>query len=323
MNGDHANNEKGTATAIGDEKREQVIFDLGMKAMSEEELYQWVQARQIVMVQEIGVEAWDNMPAKERARQEEALVRKIILELGKDEFDKLSEAEKQQLTLFIWCGCCMHKDMNTFKAGCMQLAEVWEELNLPGPCLLANKANAQILRDLIEPGADTTQPMTEEQIMAFESTSRGGLKFLQIAAAIFANKDDKKGQGDRLIAHQTQWKRDEREKHKKKRIPQFPDICKTRFGSYGRGASHVLKHLDFYRDLMEKIQWTKDTPGLTNIEPLRLMSIGLSATLQPSLNLQQWLCIIRWSATHICCWLELQKTRTQTHSISDRSIGMS
>jgi hypothetical protein len=268
-NGDHAYNEKGTATALGVAKREAVIDNLGREklgSVSAEELHEWIGVRQVIMVQEIGVAVWDEMSADEQTRKEEELVQKIVNEIGKEQFDRLPAADQRRLTLFIWCGCCMHKDLNTFKAGCMQLAEVWDELKVPRPCLLANKANAQILRDIIDPGADTTQPMTDDQIAAFESTSRGGVKFLQIAAAIFANKDDKKGQGDRLVAHLSQWKKEESTERSKKKVDRFPALSKNRFGTFGEAASHIIKFLPFYQDQMAKIRWTKDKPGLTNIE---------------------------------------------------------
>jgi hypothetical protein len=35
--------------------------------------------------------------------------------IGQEEFDKLTPEEQQDIDLFIWGGCRMHKNLNVFK----------------------------------------------------------------------------------------------------------------------------------------------------------------------------------------------------------------
>ncbi|KAJ3862512.1 hypothetical protein EV359DRAFT_65570 [Lentinula novae-zelandiae] len=90
--------------------------------------------------------------------------------LGETEFEKLSEAEKAEIDLILWAGCCMHKEMNTFKGGCVSLDEYWNgHPDLPPPILLPNRDNAAAIEKA---------PGTEAAERATARSERGAIKFL-------------------------------------------------------------------------------------------------------------------------------------------------
>ncbi|KIK58788.1 hypothetical protein GYMLUDRAFT_170596 [Collybiopsis luxurians FD-317 M1] len=45
----------------------------------------------------------------------------IITKLGQEEYDSLGNSEQHEIDLFIWSGCCMHKDLNHFKGGNVEM----------------------------------------------------------------------------------------------------------------------------------------------------------------------------------------------------------
>jgi hypothetical protein len=49
-------------------------------------------------------------------------------------------------------------------------------------------------------------------------------------------------------------------------IQQFPNISAVRYGTFGTGATHIIADLDAYRKFMINICYSKEKPGLTNIE---------------------------------------------------------
>ncbi|KAJ7855272.1 hypothetical protein B0H14DRAFT_3449068 [Mycena olivaceomarginata] len=134
----------------------------------------------------------------------------------------------------------------------------WKRLGLLGPILLANKENAALLRNLLDPAQPKDAVLTEDQFRAFEASTRGGVKTAALAGAIFNNKDDKKGQADRHVDVTT--------RTLGKQHSRFPDTSNTRFGSHGDAAGELIAYLPQYREIMELIEWSKHNPSLTNIE---------------------------------------------------------
>ncbi|KAJ7660879.1 hypothetical protein DFH06DRAFT_1326133 [Mycena polygramma] len=59
-----------------------------------------------------------------------------------NEFDKLSPEEQQDIDLFIWGGCCMHKNLNVFKGAVLAMQQWWADSGLPGPLKMYNRDNA-------------------------------------------------------------------------------------------------------------------------------------------------------------------------------------
>ncbi|KAJ3905934.1 hypothetical protein F5879DRAFT_1072667 [Lentinula edodes] len=80
------------------------------------------------LIQQVGgPAAWEVLTPEERSRHLEAMRNRIIHNIGEAKFAKLLEAEKAEVDFFLWAGCCMHKEMNTFKGGCISLDNFWKE----------------------------------------------------------------------------------------------------------------------------------------------------------------------------------------------------
>jgi len=161
MNADHASAEKSTANGIKDWKME-----TSMRGMGEDRLEQLTTRDLIIylaswsqnmIAKAGGLDAWKELPDSERAKREVALMEEI------------------KLNLFIWAGCCMHKDQNSFKAGNTAMMAWWDKTNNTPPIVLANKQNASVLRHVLDPAAPLA-PMTEDETIAFEASTRGGVK---------------------------------------------------------------------------------------------------------------------------------------------------
>ncbi|KAJ4484512.1 hypothetical protein C8R41DRAFT_921591 [Lentinula lateritia] len=99
-----------------------------------------------------GIEAWNALTPQEQAHRDVALMKEILDDLGQKEYDNLPEQARRNLDRFIWAGCCMHKDMNSFKGGNSEMMAEWAELGVDPPVLLANEANASILHKVLNPG---------------------------------------------------------------------------------------------------------------------------------------------------------------------------
>ncbi|KAJ7664801.1 hypothetical protein B0H17DRAFT_850894, partial [Mycena rosella] len=275
MNGDHASTEKGTARGLQEKKHNASIQDLGEEALAGKsymDLVLYLAAWNAKKVAEAGGEAaWSALSPAEQTDRDAKLMKEIVAVLGKEAYDALSPEDCQTLDLFIWGGCCMHKDLNSFKGGNNEMMLEWKNLGLAGPVLLANKANAAILRNLLDPSVPVDAPLTEDQFRAFKASTRGGVKACALAGAIFNNKDDKKGQANKHVDFMTG--KLGQQHHR------FPDTSNTRFGSFGDAAAELLKYLLQYLDIMDIIKWSKNNPSLTNIEKNLLAALRDLATL--------------------------------------------
>ncbi|THU79303.1 hypothetical protein K435DRAFT_621812, partial [Dendrothele bispora CBS 962.96] len=262
MSGDHANNEKATAAGIKEWKRQELITEMGKKKIAEKEfgdLVLYLASWNAQKIAEVGGhEAWEALSNKEKAERDAALMKSILMDLGQEEYDSLTDSERRGMDLFIWGGCCMHKDQNSFKGGNLEMMAEWSKLAVDPPVLLANKSNAAILHNIFEPGRNLDK-LSEVERKAFEESTRGGVKAMDLAGALFNHKDDKKGQGDIHVNH---FKQLFGKNHRR-----FPDTSNTRFGSHGLAACEVIRHLDAYVDYIKTdIPYSKTNPSRTNIE---------------------------------------------------------
>ncbi|KAF8221424.1 hypothetical protein L208DRAFT_1371956 [Tricholoma matsutake] len=199
MNGDHASNEKRTATLMKEWKTEQTFIRLGSKQLARKTpadliifLAGWNQKK----IEAVGgIDAWNALTPMEQTLRDVALVKELQIALGKEVYNQLPGDEKRIIDLFIWAGCCMHKDQNSFQGGNTEMMEQWEKSGYTPPLLLANKQNAAILRGILDP-AKANAPLGEAETTALTASTRGGAKTCTIAGACLNNKDDKKGQGE-------------------------------------------------------------------------------------------------------------------------------
>src|ERR1700736_2387848 len=176
-----------------------------------------------------GMAAWEALSAGEWEVQEVAAYHRIRLALGEDQLDALTPEEWRYAALFIWGGCCMHKEMNTVKGGNARMMAWWSENNLEGPMKLPNCDNAAAAT------LGTNGDAACEQ--AIEVSQAGGVKLTRLAGAVFANKDKKKGQQDTLqvclqlaIGY----------------MVCFPGTSSTRYGSHAEAAAELIVQCEFY-----------------------------------------------------------------------------
>ncbi|KAJ3831162.1 hypothetical protein F5878DRAFT_667849 [Lentinula raphanica] len=178
--------------------------------------------------------------------------------LGKDVYDNLDSDSKREIDVFLWTGCCMHKDQNSFKAGNSGMMKYWQKFNIEPPLLLANKANAATLRHIFDPSKPPEKPLTEQEIMALEASTRGAARLTAIAGAVFRNRDERKGQGMTYVDYF-------RDKLGPK-FRQFPDTNNTRFASHGDAAGYLFLHTEEHIRFLEQVKLKKTKSGYTNIE---------------------------------------------------------
>ena len=265
MCGDHANAEKAQVTLMKTWKTSVLVQDLGERAILEKSLTEVItllaHANERKVEAAGGSHAWEMLSEEDQALRNRQTVEETITELGKEMYESLSPEEKQEVDLFLWMGCCMHKSLNAFKGGNTEMMAAWET-DLKGvspPVLLANKANAAVLRRVLEPSRGN-KPASEEELAAFEASTRGAAKTVTIAGAIFNHKDDKKGYHDVYLNFM--------QKYTRFPLPvrRFPGTSNTRFGSHGDAAEVLLVDLDAFRHFMVHIRDGKKSPEWTNIE---------------------------------------------------------
>jgi hypothetical protein len=62
-----------------------------------------------------GQAGWDSLPAEEQDCRNAALHGILCQRYGQELFDALFLERKREVDLFVWAGCCMHKDLNAHK----------------------------------------------------------------------------------------------------------------------------------------------------------------------------------------------------------------
>ncbi|KAF9025937.1 hypothetical protein BDZ89DRAFT_1179477 [Hymenopellis radicata] len=146
--------------------------------------------------------------------------------------------------------------------GLKEFEEVLQQWNIKkmddaGLIVLANKANAKLVKKVVAPELGSKTP-TEEEVAALETSRCGGAKTAALAGAIFNNRCDKKGQGDTHVIFMSA-KLD-------KLVRRFPQTNNTHFGSHSEAAGELLVHLKEYCEFLEHIKMKKVSDSWTNIE---------------------------------------------------------
>jgi hypothetical protein len=265
MCGDHANNEKALSDAWKELKDDLLLQELGEERLREldgqiDELQslcqRWVGRK---YDDAGGFDVYMRLPAEEKAACDLACVEAMTRELGAEALQNLEEEDRRLLTVWVWTGCCMHKDQNSFKGGNTCMTAYWKELGVPGPIPLANKDSAAAVRRVLHP-EDGDRPASEDDLERLENAAFGGAKTAALAGAIFENAIEKRGQGDQvelfLLA----------KLEAGAPIKRFAKTNQTRFGSHGDAACELVARRVIYREFLEAIKDLKARPGWTNIE---------------------------------------------------------
>jgi hypothetical protein len=244
---DHASDQKLLAKLFIDWKRQtdqkqrgkDVLADLGV-----EERMRW--AAEALSQAASATPGWENLSSGEQDRLFMIAWGAKLMHAGKDEFEKLAEDEKMLVSLFLWHGCMMHKDLNAIRGGDAAMKAAWAKFKLElRPIPLKNKwekaANSE---------SDTRKPPEE-------TYGCGGTKLTCLCGALFNHKDPSKG----LHSTIRSWFEAEfGHSHV------FPDTSNTRYGSHCEAAIELLVNRHHYVRFLGQLFDSKTKSGFTSIE---------------------------------------------------------
>ena len=89
-----------------------------------------------------GLDTFDTLSPQEQEVQNKVTYERVCSQVGEKSFNAMSAAQQHAANLFIWAGCCMHKELNAIKIGDTSMGAFWKEENLTPPMKLMNKDNA-------------------------------------------------------------------------------------------------------------------------------------------------------------------------------------
>ncbi|KZV78166.1 hypothetical protein EXIGLDRAFT_690350 [Exidia glandulosa HHB12029] len=131
-----------------------------------------------------GAAVYQLMSPEERQAVYEEMYRELSFKLGQEAFEQLPASVKRAVDLFVWCGCCMHKDLNATKGGNVSLMAFWATAGIPGPAKLMNKEQTAA-------ASSTDSAAAQRSELA---AGAGGVKLAMLCGLLFQNKSDKLGQ---------------------------------------------------------------------------------------------------------------------------------
>ncbi|KAL1704011.1 hypothetical protein EV121DRAFT_184481, partial [Schizophyllum commune] len=268
--GDHANDVRKDNKLLLEWKLEMTKIALGFEALrqmsTQDSLRTIIPHARAAILDVGGSEAWEHLDSAARAEKETALTQSAAREVGELAYEQLSPEEKEKTSLFLFTGCCMHKELNSVKGGDARMRTYYAtHPEIVPPVLLANKDNAAVLA-----GITDNEQLTPAELRALAVSGCGAVKATTLAGMICNNKDSKKGQHDRYV-----WYFDE-VLGPTTIARRFPDVSNTRFQSHCAAACEILQHLELYRDFMRHVFYKKDKPGFTNMAVLALYGLCVS-----------------------------------------------
>lgn len=193
-----------------------------------------------------GITAWNSLPDDAKDEVNAAVYKKACIRLGVAEFEKLTLQEKQDAELFIWAGCCMHKELNSVKGGNTRMKQIWDVEDRQGPMKLLNKDNVAF-----------AERGSEEREEAESKADGGGVKTTSLAGAIFRNQDDKKGYQDAFRSYFFE---------NLGYSVTFPDTSSVRYQSHCDAAAELLAHRALYISFLDDSRDKKQKRTFTNME---------------------------------------------------------
>ncbi|KAI5900009.1 uncharacterized protein SCHCODRAFT_02485539 [Schizophyllum commune H4-8] len=273
-NGDHANDVKKDNKLLLAWKLEMTKVLLGydkLRQMSPESAFCIIIPHARAMLLDVGgQDAWEALSDAVRAEKESVFMRSAAEEVGEQVYEGLDGGEKKKLSLFLFSGCCMHKELNSVKGGDTRMRAYYSgHPEIVPPVLLVNKDNAAVLA-----GVKDGEQLTPAELRALSISGCGAVKATTLAGMICNNKDSKKGQHDRYV-----WYFD-RELGPAVAARRFPDVSNTRFQSHCAASCEILLHLDLYRSFMQRgVYYKKEKPSFTNIEKNFFRALHCDTTL--------------------------------------------
>jgi hypothetical protein len=179
-----------------------------------------------------GWEGWGKLPTEDQLQWLEHLVEAVRHHFGELDFAELPELERRIEVLFLWSGCAMHKDLNTFKAGAASLVKFWKEDGLDGPVKLLSREQ--------ERGVLTDKDEGEDDV---DNAVGGAVKLTSLIGALVNNKLETKGCSEEFWTYTHD---------RLGKAITFPDTSNIRYQCYGDAAAEVVQHPDLYVDFINQ-----------------------------------------------------------------------
>jgi hypothetical protein len=193
-----------------------------------------------------GPDAWDSLSKEDQEARHQESYRELCREVGSKQFESLSSEEKRSVDLFLWAGCCMHKELNSVKGGNVRMIAWWGDNHIQGPIKLMNRDNAAAAS---AGGTAATR--------AVEVSQGGAVKLTSLAGALFNHKDDKKGQHDTYHFYM---------ESRFGYTFSFPDTSNTRYQTHCLAATELIVSLEVYKEFLDLIKDKKDSHTLNHLE---------------------------------------------------------
>ncbi|KAJ7635087.1 hypothetical protein FB45DRAFT_744511 [Roridomyces roridus] len=259
QNMDHAKDGKKKLELVRELKLEAVHDDLGEEEWKEMESVDRFNVTCAVSNEELEEEFGPKLRSVEERKSGRQVL--AIRALGATAFNLLSEEEQRRHTDILFGGCMCHKDLNAFKYFVNGLEAMWPSNN--GPVLLANKANDAVIRLSEDPNSAAVKN-------ALDSSTRGAMKLVSLAAMLFRNSNEITGYqvlGQNFV-----------ELRKRALYPNeiaagqvhpsepFPDFQRSRFQTGGRGAVELFSFPEIYIDLIDTVVQAKHSPEPNHME---------------------------------------------------------
>ena len=166
------------------------LQDSAVEAISEGDLQQLVNSKICRLITNIGFVAWVNLSEESRAVHEGAARAAVVQRLGQDRYDSLPAEQKTRLQRCIRTGCGSHKDQNAFLAF-MKAIQARYRANrlLQRPRTLPICTLAGVI-------AHAAQNADES---IFDLATGSAEKLAKLVALYFKNPDDHQGEGDEFV----------------------------------------------------------------------------------------------------------------------------
>ncbi|KAF8868823.1 hypothetical protein CPB85DRAFT_1178699, partial [Mucidula mucida] len=223
-----------------------------------------------------GMDAWMALPEEEKRRRDVQVHGDLCMSFGQKEWVNLSAEQRMEAEALVWCGCCMHKEMNSVKGSVRAMTLFWESIGGPGPIKLMNKANSAAAANSVKGSAAETH--------VAEVSEGGAVKLTSLVGAVFNHKDDKKGQQETFKSYFEEFLG---------YYVSCPDTSNTRFQSHCDCAIFIILYLPQILKFMSHILYSKqkvllnhmeanilvglkDIPTLTELAVLALYSLAVS-----------------------------------------------
>ena len=269
MNTDHCAKEKKDASLLQQEKTLATFQTLGedqiLQKSNEELLPHFLEAQKLMINAAGGAKKWESLSEIERNERTAFSMEQLVIRLGKEHYNMLSDEQQRVLKLFIWVGCGCHKDLNTVRGGNSAMMSWWKLNGVTPPIALPNRDNAATMKDSLQ--SDTATP---SQKRAAKNTDSGGVKATELAGNIFNHKNDTKGYHDTF---RLWWEANVGHNFT------FPDTSNTQFQSHCEAATVLLQYLPYFIQFLEFVHDKKQQKRFSNMEQNLWNALHCQATL--------------------------------------------